>query len=145
KVQDIAKEFTIDYPEEIKPGDSAILTLTTNKADLKNIWGEFSYRVVLLTNDQLMSIKVLYIKGNTVQDFSHLKKSNITNAPIIKVSSTNIDFGEIKKGGFKSQTVTITNKGKSNLEIRNIHAPCFCFRGEIDNVNIAPGESVTLT
>jgi len=144
-VQDLAKGFTLDYPEEIMPGDSAKLTLKTNKAELTNYWGEFSIRLILITDDLKLSNKVLHVTGKTVQDFSHLKKSDLAKAPIIKVSSTNVDFGEIKRGGFKSQTVTITNDGKSDLEIRNIHSGCFCFRGEIESKVLAPGESITLT
>lgn len=144
-VQDLTKEFTLDFPKELKPGDSAILTLKTNKSDLAKLWGEFSYRIIFVTNDQLMGVKVLYIKGKTVQDFSHLSKSELANAPIIKVSSTNVNFGELKQGGLKTQTVTITNKGNSNLEIRNIHSGCYCFRGEVETKVIAPGETITLT
>jgi len=144
-VQDMTKEFTLEYPKELKPGDSAVLILRTNKADLAKLWGEFSYRIVFVTNDKLMGVKVLYIKGKTVQDFSHLSKSELANAPVIKVSSTNVNFGELKQGGLKSQTVTLINKGKTNLEIRNIHSGCYCFRGEVDIKVVAPGESITLT
>lgn len=143
--QNLPSYFKVSYPDFLNSGDTGVITLKTTKADLKDFWGEFSFRLIMLSNDYLMSQKVLYVKGKTVQDFSHLSKKELANAPVIKAETTSLKFGKLKLGGKVSKTITITNKGKSNLEIRNIHYPCYCFKGEIDKTVIPPGESATLT
>ncbi|MCO6494991.1 MAG: DUF1573 domain-containing protein [Bacteroidetes bacterium] len=144
-IQDLPSIFHADYPQFLDPGDSAVISLKVNIADMSEYWGEFNFRLILLSNDYLMSSKVLYVKGRKTQDFSHLSKKERANAPVIKVESTSIKFDKIKLGGTATKTITITNKGKSNLQIRKIHNACFCFKGTTDKEVIAPGETATLT
>jgi hypothetical protein len=139
--QDLPKHFRTEFPKELKPGDTAELKVYVSKEDLENIWGEFSYRLVLITNDVLMNTKILYVKGKTVQDFSGISKAELAVAPIIKASATTVNFGELKQGGTKMQQITISNTGKSDLEIRNIHAGCYCFSGKTGAKVLKPGET----
>jgi len=135
----------IETPKEINPGDSANIVFTLHKQDLSNIWGEFSYNIVFVTNDINMGLKSFTITGKTVQDFSHLSKEELKKAPKIEVLGENFDFEEVIRGGKKSKVVYVQNNGKSNLEIRNIHSPCFCFSGQMEKKTIEPGQKAELT
>lgn len=143
--QDLPKIFQVDYPQYLNSGDTAVMTLKVNKADMTEYWGEFNFRLILLSNDYRMSQKIVYVKGKKTQDFSKLSKKELAVAPIIKAETTSVKFDKIKIGGVASKTIIITNKGKTNLEIRKIHYACYCFKGSIEKEIIAPGETVTLT
>jgi hypothetical protein len=144
-IQELPKFFTVDYPSMLKPSDSTTLTVKVNKKDLVSVWGDFTYRLVLITSDPLMPTKVLFVKGKLKQDFSGLTKKELAVAPVIKASSVNVDFGTIKKGGKEVRTIQIENRGKTTLEIRKIHASCFCLSGVSDKKLLEPGEKATVT
>lgn len=145
KIGKIGKDFKFDFPESIAPGDSAILKISITKKALESVWGDFSYKLTLVTNDPLIPTKNLFIDGKTTQDFSHLTKEEKKNAPVINVEKKELDMGTLRKGGQITGKTTITNKGKTPLIIRNIHAPCFCLKGEMNTLEIAPGASAELT
>ena len=65
------------------------------------------------------------------------------NAPVIEVSSRQLDFGECKQAVTKS--ITITNNGKSKMQIRKIMNDMpNVFVTKLSNTSVRSGASITL-
>jgi hypothetical protein len=54
------------------------------------------------------------------------------------------DFGDLKKSAVVSTEFVLTNSGKAPLNIRFIKPNCGCTVVNLEKMDIAPGESVTM-
>lgn len=65
--------------------------------------------------------------------------------PIIELSETEIDFGQVNYDEKREHEVSISNVGTSVLEIRNIQTTCSCVKAVAPAAReMAPGESGTM-
>ena len=65
---------------------------------------------------------VLPVTAIINEDFSKLPADKLAKAPVAQLSEPSVDFGRISRDvGTLSRTVTLTNRGKSNLEIRRVY------------------------
>ena len=65
-------------------------------------------------------------------------------APRLLVSKYKYDFGAVKEGTVCTGEVTVYNKGKEDLLVRNVAADCGCTKVFIDKTKIEGGDSTTL-
>lgn len=129
----------------IKATDSLFIHFTVDGTKVGNL-GENWKRIMLVTDDPGGEVKFLNIYINLKEDFSKMSKQDLKNAPVIRMDSTGpLNFGKCQAGSIVKKQVTITNKGKSDLTIRDVKPSCSCVTFQLGNSVIKPGESVTLT
>lgn len=71
--------------------------------------------------------------------------ANFSERPVIQVSETKMNFGEIAVGTKKERSVTIRNVGQGNLIIQNVKSGCGCVHISLSQNVIAPNESAQLS
>ena len=64
--------------------------------------------------------------------------------PIIQLSQTEVNFGEIAAGTKAEKTVTVRNVGTANLVINEVKSGCGCVYIRLSQDVIAPGETAEL-
>ncbi len=77
-------------------------------------------------------------------DFSHVSAFERSNPPVLEVSSKKLEFLDLKPKQKKSQTVIITNRGKSNLEIQDMQVFSMALAVKLKKRVLAPGESTKM-
>lgn len=65
-------------------------------------------------------------------------------APRLLLSKYKYDFGAVKEGTVCTGEVTVYNRGKEDLLVRNVAADCGCTKVFIDKTKIECGDSTTL-
>ncbi|NMC40907.1 MAG: DUF1573 domain-containing protein, partial [Bacteroidales bacterium] len=83
----------------------------------------------------------LYVSANLTEDFSHLTKEELANAPVFKIASATVDLGDMAPSTTKDFVFTFNNAGKSDLIIRNVRSTCGCTAINQSSNVIKPGES----
>jgi len=108
-------------PETLKPGEEGKINFTFNsKACLQ--WGPISEDVFVVLNGAKKYTEdyKLVVTGNVVEDFSKMTLDQKRKAPILEISSKNINLGSIKVGTKRVGKFKLSNKGQNALEIRKI-------------------------
>ena len=77
-------------------------------------------------------------------DFEHVSEFVRQNPPSMKISSTNLEFMNLKKNQKKSQTVLITNTGKSDLEIQDMQVFSMALGVKLKKHILKPGETTKM-
>lgn len=130
-------------PEVLQPSEKGKMVVSYNSA-LKNEWGFVIDRVDVMLNDQFSNNNRLTVSATIEEDFSSWTPDQIANAPSINFDNSTFDFQQIKQGEKVEHVFTITNKGKSDLIIRNVKASCGCTAvSPVDDV-IKPGATTTM-
>ncbi|MFW6370374.1 MAG: DUF1573 domain-containing protein [Bacteroidota bacterium] len=130
-------------PQTIPAKGKGKLHVTYSAKDA-NTFGFASHRIYLSldgSNDYRASIGV---SATIEEDFSHLTPAQLEAAPVATFSEMSHDFGEMKQGDKKDHTFSLTNKGKSELIIRNVRSSCGCTAVAPSKKVIAPGESAPI-
>jgi hypothetical protein len=87
----------------------------------------------------------LEILADLFEYFPPIQKSELNEVPQLVIAPKEIDLREISSKSVIRRTVTLTNKGRTTLEIRKIQGNCECLKLEAPKENLAPGESMELT
>ncbi len=136
--------YEIDGPETLeKQGDTTVVKVTYDAKQVDD-FGFIHSSGNLMTDDAEMPEKRLYVSANIFEDFSALSPEELENAPILEVSETMKDFGQVEQDAKLTHTFTLTNNGKRPLKIRKLKTNCPCVTTEMDGMEIAPGKSKEL-
>lgn len=140
--------FTIQAnPSTLQPGANGEITILLNAQEVKKL-GRISVNIplaILPEGEKKGEEGSIHISANVIDDFSKVSAVEKANAPVITLSSDWINFSSLKgKGGKVSQTLDITNNGKSTLYIRSIT----CDNERVDigggKKEIKPGNTTTI-
>ncbi|MEI6694834.1 MAG: DUF1573 domain-containing protein [Bacteroidota bacterium] len=112
---------------EIKPSALEKITVTYD-ASLRNTFGKTKDTLYIQTNDEVNSLKEIYIKADIVEDFSRIKPEKLKLAPEAYLVNTTYDFRYVKKGIDVKTIFNIKNKGKTQLVIRKVDSSCDCIK-----------------
>jgi len=66
------------------------------------------------------------------------------NNPVLEFSEYSVDFGTVKEGTLLSTSVTVYNRGISELTIRSVRTDCSCTNATLDKRRIEAEDSATL-
>ncbi len=127
----------------IPPGDTASVKIIVH-GDLVNNYGLINDDIVFKTTDKSYALKAVKLAFFMREDFSVLSKKERKNAPSLMVSKTEFDFGEMKEGAVSTQEFTMKNSGKTPLKIYRVITHCGCTTIDLEETEIAPGESKTV-
>ncbi len=127
-----------------KHGEKGNIMVTYDGAKA-NDWGFKMDRIFVVLNGERNNTNRLSISGTIEEDFSHLTKDEMANAPKIEFESLEFDFGTLKQGDKANHNFVFKNTGKSDLVIRRIRAACGCTATNPEKMVIKPGESSHIT
>lgn len=146
EVRELPEYASVDLGDStIDASDSLYITFKVDGSKIGNL-GEIYQRVLLLTDDVAGENKFLHIYINLKEDFSKMTKQQLKLAPVIQLDSgSTLNYGKCRAGGIVSKTISITNTGKSDLNIRNVKPSCSCVTFKLPKQILKPGESVTFT
>lgn len=132
-------------PETIKPGQKGLVEGVYDGTK-HDAWGNVSNLIKVKVNGVVQEKVYYYVSANLVEDFSHLSKEDLANAPVFKVASTTVDLGKIPGASTRDVEFPFTNDGKSDLIIRHIKSSCGCTAVQRDNqgIGIKPGQSSSI-
>jgi len=141
--------FTVETPtfkNNLAPEQEAEVIIKFDPQK-KNQIGSFREVISFETDDpaepRLAYLIDIYVK----EDFSKYTKEQIMNAPVVEIETTDVDFGQVNvQSTSTTQQIKVTNKGKSQLNIRQllVNKNSF-FMVSADKNLLQPGESAILT
>lgn len=113
-------------PATLKPGEKGLIEGTYDSRLNENSWGNVNDLIRMKVNGKAMENIYLYVSANLVEDFTALTSQQLTDAPVFKLASNTVDFGQIKQNESADVEFVFTNEGKSDLIIRHVKAGCGC-------------------
>lgn len=94
--------------------------------------------------DKVNSANEIPVSVVLLPDFSLLTEFQKANPPMAVISSTSLDYHGLKPKQKKTQTVIITNNGKSNLEVLDLQVFTMALNVKLNKHIIKPGESAKM-
>jgi hypothetical protein len=76
--------------------------------------------------------------------FLPISKEQLDDVPQLMMSDKIIQLGEISSNAVQRRSITLTNLGKENLEIRKVQGNCSCLIIEYPKSVLLPGETMEL-
>lgn len=136
--------LTVEIPvKDLKPDDEGFIIITydaTKRDDFGFLFDKFN----LLTNDNVMPEKLIYVSANITADFSHLSEKDLARAPKIKIENEVVQFGEVKAGQAVEVKYVIKNEGRLPLEILKIKPSCGCTVAQASKNSLKRDESTEI-
>lgn len=123
---------------DLVPGKSTQILVSFNSTGRLGAQQKYVY---VVTNDPANQEIKLKISGNILEPGSSL---SIEKLPKIYFPETQFDFGIVKEGEVVSHTFKFINKGKVNLDIKDIKTSCGCTAALVSNKTIEPGKDGTI-
>lgn len=111
--------------DTLEPKEVGDFTFTYN-AGLKN---DLSYVVdtfMLITNEDTLNKKIMFISANIGQRFE--EGVDTINLPKVELIQQEVDFRTMRKSASKSDTFRLKNVGKDTLFVNKMIAPCSCIK-----------------
>ncbi len=87
----------------------------------------------------------LLMTPNVQEDFSELTEDELKKAPVASFDKTVSTFGTLPQMSLHEDSFVLTNKGESDLYIRNVRAGCGCTHTKTSQDTIRPGEVAELS
>lgn len=132
------------FGNALLPGQEGKLVLKYD-ASKRNAFGQLKDVIQISTNDSIESKKMIYYSVNIKEDFSHLTKKQLKNAPVAMYVDGDFDFGQVQKNSNSKKTMTLANKGKDPLIIRSMQSSNGMFKASSDITEIPAGGKATIT
>lgn len=127
-------------PNTVNPGETGEISATFF-GDKANDLGYIRGRMSLKINGDINPRNNIAITAMVKEDFSHLTKEELANAPKIAFENPKFEFEPLTEGEKITHEFKFTNNGKSDLVIRKVHASCGCTAVAPPTKAIKPGES----
>ena len=135
------RELSKSFVKEIQPNEEATIVVQFD-ASQRNAWGKQSDPITFKTTDSLEPNKIFIFNSEIREDFSYIKPES--NLPAVHLSTTEINFEQLKKGDPFEYEVTIMNNGKGDLIIRNVSTSLNAIQHQLENNVVRPNHKVTL-
>lgn len=132
----------VTTPVTLQAGESGMLNLSYDAKTL-NRYGFIADRIELITTDA-DSIKTISVYAMAEEFFPTLSATEIAKAPVLLATNYALDFGRVQAGTKSELTVSLQNKGKQTLTIRELQPNCTCVTTSLDKNLLQPGEAATL-
>ena len=133
-----------NFGAELLPGQEGFFVLKFD-ASKSGKFGQVKESINFKTNDSLEPIKRVHYSMNIKEDFSKLSPRQLKSAPVANVSATTVNFGDMQKNTSKTETITLTNTGKSPLIIRALESNNTLFKVNSNTMEIPAGGSANIT
>lgn len=141
---DFMSEVYRSFGAELLPGQEGFFVLKYD-ASKRNKYGQVKDMISFTTNDSTEQVKRVYYAMNIKEDFSKLTPKQLKNAPVSAINKEEINLGDMQKNTSKTETITLTNNGKSPLIIRDLQTSNSLFKATSNLMEIPVGASATIT
>ena len=131
-------------PATVPAGATGAIVATFD-ASKKQDWGFINDQVYLIINGIKSNDNRISVSATIEEDYSKWSVEQMANAPVIEVSESLFDFGDIQKNEKVTHVFTIKNTGKSDLNLRKVSSSCGCTTTQPDKNVIPANESATIT
>jgi hypothetical protein len=127
--------------DPVLPGKKGKVTASYNSAGRPGIFN----KSITVTSNAEPATRVLTIKGTVVPKTEKpVISEQLEKSAILQLDKSIHNFGKIEKGQAVWQVFTISNTGKSDLQITKVQSACGCVNYSIDKAVIAPGQQAKL-
>ncbi len=132
-------------PEVLGKGKNGVIkvTLDTEKVPKLGITRASVY-LSRFSGDKVGSDNEIPVSVILLPDFSNQTEQERNNPPRISLSATTLEFADLNPRQKKSQTVTITNTGKSDLKIQDMQVFNIALAVNLKKTVLKPGESAKM-
>ncbi len=132
-------------PTQLAPHRKGNVYLTLDSEKLRDLGlNQVSIYLGEYPGDTVSAEKEITVSSILLPDFNHLTESQRAYAPKLKLSTTSLDLGAFgSKKQLKGQ-ITLTNEGKSTLDISNIQMMTIGLQVSLNKTKIAPGETAKM-
>jgi hypothetical protein len=131
-------------PKTVAPGEVGSIRISYN-GKIKNQYGFQSDNIIVHTDDAAQPDKTFTVLATLEEFFPALTPAELAKAARMTLSATTLDLGRMPQNQERSQKITVTNTGKSVLNLRSIQGNCTCVKAAADKEVLKPGESASLT
>lgn len=132
-------------PTNIAPGKTGVATLKLNSKKLRDFGlTQTSVFLAKKPGEKVSIDKEISVSAVLLPDFDNMSETQLANAPSIKLSATELDFGDFGEKPSKTETVIIENTGRSVLEIRSMQMFTTGMSVKLNKTKIKPGEQAKL-
>lgn len=132
-------------PEKLGRGKAGkiLITLDTEKVPKLGITRSSVY-LARYPGDKVGSDNEIPVSVVLLPDFEGVSEQEKNNPPHISLSSTELEFKDLKPNQHKSQTVVLTNTGKSDLQIKDMQVYNIALGVKLKKRTLKPGESTKM-
>jgi len=130
-------------PIELKPREKGIMRMSFDPAKRKML-GYQTDKVTIRTTERLQAEKELNVAVTIEEYFPPMTPEELAKAPKLLIDRKEHSFGKILQNAKVETTFTLTNTGKSELNIRSTLANCECTLVTLDKETMKPGESAKM-
>ncbi|MCL2167516.1 MAG: DUF1573 domain-containing protein [Lentimicrobiaceae bacterium] len=135
----------ISVPNQtLKPGEETEVTFQYDAAK-RGEFGAFKDVLTIQTQDSIEPRITMIIESSIKEDFSKLTPKQLQDAPKAELETATLDFEKVEKNTNPTKQITITNKGKNPLFIRQLKSSNTVFSIVSDKMEIPKDGFATLT
>jgi len=141
---DVPQYIKVSFePQTLQPNTAGKMVITYD-GKAKNDFGNVIDNFRVYTDEATESEKDMRIQATIKEYFPPMTAEQLANAPKLTIADATYDFGTIKTGDKINTEFTITNTGKTELNIRTTKSTCSCVIEKLSKMTLAPGESTNL-
>lgn len=128
-------------PKTVGPGEQITLIAYLRSSEVPE-WGLVEDSLTIVAGADRF---ILPFTATIREDFSGLSDDERRNAPVARLSDTGIDFGLLSGTDTLTRTVSLTNRGKSPLEIRRLYTTDPGVSVSVEHTTVKKGHTATIT
>ena len=132
-------------PSKVAPHHSAVVVLGLDSKKLRDLGlNQTSIYLGERPGDKIAPDKEIVVSAVLLPDFDKLTTVQKAKAPKLEISTTELNLGSFNGKKKLKGLVTLTNKGKSQLEIRSMQMFTMGLQVNLKKSKIEPGETVKM-
>jgi len=156
EISNIPEYISVAAPEKLEGNKMSRLSVTIDNTGINRkgrLLNAMKWKAVSSSGKTFTAD--IPISANLVQNFKKMTAAEKENSPALKIQEpAEFEFGKVKKsGGFLgiggnkavTRTLTVSNTGKSPLELHSVSCDDEILKTAISATTLQPGESATLT
>lgn len=132
-------------PENIPAGKPGVVQITLDSEKLPQ-YGLTQTNIYLARylGDKVSEANEILVSAVLLPDFSKLTREQLERAPQMTLSTMDVNMGPMGKKKKLTQTVLVTNSGKTTLNIKQVQVFNKALNVALGNRSLAPGKSTKL-
>lgn len=132
-------------PSKVAPHHSAVIVLGLDSKKLRDLGlNQTSIYLGERPGDKIAPEKEIVVSAVLLPDFDKLTTEQKAKAPKLEISATELNLGSFNGKKKLKGLITLTNKGKSELDIRSMQMFTMGLQVSLKKSKIQPGETVKM-
>lgn len=132
-------------PSKVAPRHSAVISLTLDSKKLRDFGlNQTSVYLGERPGDRVAADKEVVVSAVLLPDFDDMTAEQKQKAPKIEMSTTDLDLGSFNGKKKVKGEILITNKGKSELDIRSMQMFTIGLQVQLNKSKLQPGETAKM-